>query len=198
MKKNRVFLLSVLSIFALITVVVGVSYAMYIFIGTGTKENTISTGSLSVSYPDVDNIKLNTNSIGEANAKELKFSVNATFDTPTTLFYDVALDQVSSSEGILEDKDIKYTLTKIKYEEEQNVFSEKSYSDQLSQAAENKGVLNHFNANNGYVLDSDSFVTTGTKDYVLKVWIDYNYKLVNENSIGEYSFKIKAVATQQQ
>ena len=73
MKKNRVFLLSVLSIFALITVVVGVSYAMYIFIGTGTKENTISTGSLSVSYPDIDNIKLNTNNIGEANAKELNF-----------------------------------------------------------------------------------------------------------------------------
>ena len=110
----------------------------------------------------------------------------------------MALDQISSTEGILEDKDIKYTLTKIKYEEEQNVFSEESYSEKLSQTAENKGVLNHFNANNGYVLDSDSFVTTGTKDYVLKVWIDDNYKLVNENSIGEYSFKIKAVATQQQ
>ena len=188
------FLVAVLSFFALIVVVAGVSYGVYTFIGTGTKENSISTGSLSISYSDSESVKLITTKIGKSNAKEIRFTVNAVFDTPTTLYYDIVLDHVLDTEGILEDKNIRYSLTKITNTSEiEKVYEERVEDLSILEAINNNGI-----AHNKYAIDSDSFITSGKYDYVLKVWIDDNYKLPINDSIGEYSFKIRSIATLEQ
>lgn len=48
MENKKTLILSIIGILVLVIAVVGVSFAMYTFSGTGTKKNTITTGSISV------------------------------------------------------------------------------------------------------------------------------------------------------
>ena len=45
-----------LFVLGLILLVVGISYAMYTFTGTGTKENVITTGQITVEFAEQNNI----------------------------------------------------------------------------------------------------------------------------------------------
>ena len=45
-----------LFVVGLILLVVGISYAMYTFTGTGTKENVITTGQITVEFAEQNNI----------------------------------------------------------------------------------------------------------------------------------------------
>ena len=53
---KKTLILSIVGILVLVIAVVGVSFAMYSFTGTGTKENVITTGTVSMSF-DPDNRK---------------------------------------------------------------------------------------------------------------------------------------------
>ena len=47
-ENKKTLLFSVLGVILLLVVVIGVSYAMYTFSANGSKENVISTGTVSV------------------------------------------------------------------------------------------------------------------------------------------------------
>ena len=49
MENNKTMILSILGVLVLVIAVVGVSFAMYSFSAQGTKENVITTGSVSLS-----------------------------------------------------------------------------------------------------------------------------------------------------
>ena len=52
MNNKKTLILSIVGVLVLVIVVVGISYAMFSFVGDGTKENVITTGSISVNYAD--------------------------------------------------------------------------------------------------------------------------------------------------
>ena len=51
---SKQILLSVLGVAILVVAVVGVSFAAFTFTGTGTKENRITTGTISMTYSEAD------------------------------------------------------------------------------------------------------------------------------------------------
>lgn len=121
MDNKKTLMLSVIGVLVLIVVVVGVSYAMYSFTGTGTKENVISTGSISVvvdptedpvthqALTDQTQIKLTnqyamTDGTGsaitpvEGESALLKFYVAATLNGNTTIKYEIGITKNACSE----------------------------------------------------------------------------------------------------
>lgn len=121
MDNKKTLMLSVIGVLVLIVVVVGVSYAMYSFTGTGTKENVITTGSISVvvdptedpvthqALTDQTQIKLTnqyamTDGTGsaitpvEGQSALLKFYVAATLNGNTTIKYEVGITKNACSE----------------------------------------------------------------------------------------------------
>lgn len=121
MDNKKTLMLSVIGVLVLIVVVVGVSYAMYSFTGTGTKENVITTGSISVvvdpttdpvtgkELNDQTQIKL-TNQYAMTDGKGsaitpateesalLKFYVAATLSGNTTINYEVGITKNACTE----------------------------------------------------------------------------------------------------
>lgn len=121
MDNKKTLMLSVIGVLVLIVVVVGVSYAMYSFTGTGTKENVITTGSISVvvdptedpvtggALSDQTQIKLTnqyamTDGTGsaitpvEGESALLKFYVAATLNGNTTIKYEIGITKNACSE----------------------------------------------------------------------------------------------------
>lgn len=121
MDNKKTLMLSVIGVLVLIVVVVGVSYAMYSFTGTGTKENVITTGSISVvvdptedpvtheALTDQTQIKLTnqyamTDGTGsaitpvEGESALLKFYVAATLNGNTTIKYEIGITKNACSE----------------------------------------------------------------------------------------------------
>lgn len=121
MDNKKTLMLSVIGVLVLIVVVVGVSYAMYSFTGTGTKENVITTGSISVvvdptedpttheALTDQTQIKLTnqyamTDGTGsaitpvEGESALLKFYVAATLSGNTTINYEVGITKNACTE----------------------------------------------------------------------------------------------------
>ena len=53
---SRNILLSIIGIAILFVAVIGISYAIFMFTGKGMKKNTISTGNISMTYTESDNV----------------------------------------------------------------------------------------------------------------------------------------------
>lgn len=62
MNNKKTLILSIVGVLVLVIAVVGISFAMYNFAGTGTTENVITTGKITVNYPDAsENAEKNIN-----------------------------------------------------------------------------------------------------------------------------------------
>ena len=202
MKKNY-YILTIISFVLLFVMVMGVSYAAYKFSATGTKENVISTGTISMSYSQNSFIdlkhtypKTDIYAIGTKEDKSsMEFSVSMeTSGTTTTINYVLALTEIQ------EGATLKSSKVKIYLEKEGKV-------------------VNNFELNKGKTIDSfknkyvegliDSYaiyqdiLTTSNKThhYILTSWIDESYILPIKNETNNikqtneetYKFKVKVV-----
>ena len=218
---KKTLVLSIIGVLVLVLVVVGVSYAMYSFTGTGTKENVITTGSISVTIDPtqgetVNGVKIDKQTItltnqypmtdaeGLKSAEVLRFYVSATLSGTTTINYEVGMAKDAST---LEDSEVKVNLTKkVGTGSASYVKGTATTGVLVSSFSADKGTLSNTTVTN-YLLDKGSFTTSGIVTYEMKMWVDENYDLpTNNTSAGDvhsnqttsesYSFKIKAYATQ--
>ena len=200
MKKQNIIM--GISFVLLFVMVMGVSYAAYKFSATGTKENVISTGTISMSYKqnsfiDLKNTypKTDIYAIGTKEDKSsMEFSVSMETSGTTTINYVLALTEIQEGETLKSDK-VKIYLEK-----------------------EGK-VVNNFETNKGKTIDSfknkyveglidnyaiyQDILTTSkeTHNYTLTAWIDESYDLpiknetttTKETNKETYKFKVKVV-----
>ena len=200
MKKQNIIM--GISFILLIFMVIGVSYAAYKFSAAGTKENVISTGTISMSYSQNSFIdlkhtypKTDTYAIATKEDKSsMEFSVSMETSGTTTINYVLALTEIQEGETLKSDK-VKIYLEK-----------------------EGK-VVNNFETNKGKTIDSfknkyvegliDSYaiyqdiLTTSNKThhYILTAWIDESYilpiknetKTTKQTNEETYKFKVKVV-----
>lgn len=138
MKDNnsKQIILSVLGIAILIVAVVGISYAIFTTTLAGTKENTLTTGTISMTYNEATNGILITNAMPmtDTDGKALTgtnnvfdFTVNATIAGVTTVTYEVAAQKVAVAENGLADTDVKLYLEKKSGETYSSVFAPANY-----------------------------------------------------------------------
>lgn len=117
MEKGKI-ILSILGIAFLVAIVFGSTYAIFTFSKAGTKENKITTGTVSMTYTEgTTGITLtNATPTTDANGKNLSgtnnvfdFTVSATITGTTTINYDVYAEKTSGS--TLDEKYVKIYLT---------------------------------------------------------------------------------------
>ena len=104
---KKTLILSIIGILVLIIAVVGVSFAMFTFTGTGTKENILKTGTITISFDDAteDNKIEITNQYPESDTtgmadtnNETTFTVKGDWGTsPLTVNYEVGLSDITTT-----------------------------------------------------------------------------------------------------
>src|SRR5574344_1352009 len=183
MDKKKTLILSILGVIVLVIAVVGISYAMYAFTGTGSKENLITTGSVSVDVPSETNtITLDSNysatdAIGTSSDETLEFSVKSNLEGTATINYNVGFDVTESTVvGGLKAKDVKFNLKKgdnyILGTATTGVTLASRYAEAGSILdAGSQPVIAH------YLVDSGTLAGNQTFNYVVKAWISEDYNL---------------------
>ena len=186
----------------LFVMVIGVSYAAYKFSAAGTKENVISTGTISMSYSQNSFIDLKN-----TYPKTDTYAI-ATKEDKSSMEFSVSMETSGT-------KQINYALAITNIEEGTTL-----KSDKVKIYLEKEGkVVNNFETNKGKTIDSfknkyiegliDSYaiyqdiLTTSNKThhYTLTAWIDESYILPikNETTTSKqtneetYKFKVKVV-----
>ena len=186
----------------LFVMVIGVSYAAYKFSAAGTKENVISTGTISMSYSQNSFIDLK-----HTYPKTDTYAI-ATKEDKSSMEFSVSMETSGT-------KQINYALAITNIEEGTTL-----KSDKVKIYLEKEGkVVNNFETNKGKTIDSfknkyiegliDSYaiyqdiLTTSNKThhYILTSWIDESYILPIKNETNNtkqtneetYKFKVKVV-----
>ena len=200
MKKQNIIM--GISFILLIFMVIGVSYAAYKFSAAGTKENVISTGTISMSYSQNSFIDLKN-----TYPKTDTYAI-ATKEDKSSMEFSVSMETSGT-------KQINYALAITNIEEGTTL-----KSDKVKIYLEKEGkVVNNFETNKGKTIDSfknkyiegliDSYaiyqdiLTTSNKThhYTLTSWIDESYILPIKNETTTtkqtneetYKFKVKVV-----
>lgn len=169
-KNKKTLILSILAVLVLIIAVVGVSYAMYTFAATGTKENYIQTGSISLNYQNeatctVSNAYPKTMEVGLANPDcTMSFDVVASLAGTTTINYELGLTYDGAV--TLPTNAIRFTLQKGETYILGSAAAGVLMSDYTAAGAI-AGLTNRIQA--------DSFTASGTHSYVLKAWVDGDF-----------------------
>jgi len=186
----------------LFVMVIGVSYAAYKFSAAGTKENVISTGTISMSYSQNSFIDLKN-----TYPKTDTYAI-ATKEDKSSMEFSVSMETSGT-------KQINYALAITNIEEGTTL-----KSDKVKIYLEKEGkVVNNFELNKGKTIDSfknkyiegliDSYaiyqdiltISNKTHHYVLTSWIDESYILPIKNETTTtkqtneetYKFKVKVV-----
>lgn len=118
---SKQILLSILGIALLIIAIVGISYAVFTTTLKGSKENVITTGTISMSYVESTNgISLSNampindtegkNLIGEDNVFD--FTVSSIIRGKTTVNYEIVAEKVAVDAAMVSDNDVRLYLQK--------------------------------------------------------------------------------------
>ncbi len=186
----------------LFVMVIGVSYAAYKFSAAGTKENVISTGTISMSYSQNSFIdlkhtypKTDTYAIATKEDKSsMEFSVS--METSGTKQINYALAITNIEEGTT----LKSSKVKIYLEKEGKVVNNfETNKGQTIESFKNRYIEGLIDS---YAIYQDILTTSNkTHHYVLTSWIDESYILPikNETTTSKqtneetYKFKVKVV-----
>ncbi len=201
MENKKTLILSIIGVLVLIIAVVGVSFAMYSFSATGTRENVIQTGSVTLdfngegscsvegndTYQECEaaggvwtgpNVISLTNEYPKTDDKGLEndavtFTVGAEYEGDMTIDY--ALQFVDIEEqGTLTDDMIKLQIMKNDGTVSYPMGSATSGASMNTVAA----TTNTLTGADGYVFDTGYFTTKGTVTYTIRAWVSDQYNLV--------------------
>ena len=186
----------------LFVMVIGVSYAAYKFSAAGTKENVISTGTISMSYSqnsfiDLKNTYPKTDTYAIATKEDkssMEFSVSMETSGTKQINYALAITNIEEAATLKSDK------VKIYLEKEGKVVNNfETNKGQTIESFKNKYVEGLIDS---YAIYQDILTTSNkTHHYTLTSWIDESYILpiknetttTKETNEETYKFKVKVV-----
>ena len=191
-EKMKNILTIVTSIFLLI-VVIGVSYAAFTYSGLGKRKNTITTGAISMSYTESTNtISMNnalptTDTTGKTrknSGEYFDFTVKSSIAGNTDINYEIAAKEETGN--TFSGSNIKYYLTSLDSNgKETEVMAPRTYYEESSG-----------NVYTGRPADMMSLYVGNlnqqgetTINYRLRIWVDENYNLQNDN--GGLTYKVR-------
>ena len=190
-------LLSVLGVAILVVAVVGISFAAFSYSKTGDVSNTITTGTITMTYTEPTNginltdalpITDDAGKILKGDGKTFDFTVGATVAGTTTINY--VITAVKDAASDLPDTGVKVYLTTTSGENETAVLGPKLVS-QLDKTVDG----NDAGAPAGqYVLKTGTYTATGTDNYRLRMWVDSNYgQHTDGNNTNEFAAQHKYI-----
>ncbi len=175
---SKQVLLSVFGVAILVIAVFGVSFAAFNYSKTGTKVNTITTGTITMSYTEPDNgINLaNAMPMSDSQGKVLTgdnnvfdFTVTTTIVGTATVNYTITATKEGDS--TIPDTGVKVYLTNMDADADSQILAptlvsnlSKTGSSELSGAPANQ-----------YILKSDSTTSSVNHKYRLRMWVADTY-----------------------
>ena len=195
---SKQVLLSVLGVAILVVAVIGVSFAAFSYSKTGAKVNTITTGVINMNYTESSNIIKLTNAlpISDATGKALSdaneyfdFSVGATItgSGTTTINYTItAKPDTTSGANTLPETAIKVYLTDMDASDKQ-ILAPTVLSSLSKTSSDNSGA-----PDGEYILKADTFTSTLTRNYRLRMWVADTYAGAGGNAgITSLTYKLR-------
>ena len=203
---SKQILLSVLGVAILVVAVVGISFAAFTYSRAGEKENTITTGTITMNYSeDTNGIKLEnalpmTDTAGKVLADEnqyFDFTVTSTMSGTATINY--AVTAVKTDDSTLPDTGVKVYLTK--RSDNTSSMTENAVSSYPAKVSDLAKVDATVKANTGaiegeYLLDQGTFTTTNESTaktqsvyYRLRMWVAEDYSETNGDVSGQITQK---------
>ncbi len=174
---SKQVLLSVLGVAILVVAVVGVSFAAFTYSKTGEKVNTITTGTITMSYSETTNgINLTnalpmTDGVGKAlkdTNQYFDFTVNATISGNTTINY--AVTATKESDSTIPDTGVKVYLTDMDGDADTEIVPPTKVSELDVTASDVSGA-----PDDQFLLTSDTFSASNSHDYRLRMWVADDY-----------------------
>lgn len=175
---SKQILLSVLGVAILVVAVVGISFAAFSYSKAGDVSNTITTGTITMTYTEPKNgISLTdalpiTDEAGKAlkgDGKTFDFTVGATIAGDTNINY--VISAVKDAASDLPDEGVKVYLTSPSGETETAVLGPKLVSQLDKTVAGNAAGA----PADQYILKTGNYTATATDNYRLRMWVDANY-----------------------
>ena len=191
--KNRKNYLILILVTVLLIMVIGISYAVFVYSGIGQKANTITTGAISMTYTESTNSIALSNALPttDATGKKRKntgeyfdFTVKSSIRGNTDINYEIAAKEESGN--TFSGKNIKYYLTKVNSDgTETEVMAPRTYYEESSgnvYTGRPSDMMSLFVGNLNQQGDT-------TINYRLRLWVDENYNPQNDN--GGLTYKVK-------
>jgi len=193
MKDKKKFLLSIGLVLILVLMIVGISYAAFKFTGTGKKENTITTGAITMKYTESTNtISMNnalptTDATGKVRLTEgeyFDFTLEGTIKGSESINWEIAAEDVTTATKKIDGKYIKLYLTSIdENNNETEVMKPTVYTTEKAENTYTGRPTNMMSLAKGTT--STSFSTK----YRLRMYVDESYNPQGDG--GNLAFSIK-------
>ena len=160
----------------LIIALIGVSYAAFSYSGLGTKVNTITTGSITMSYEETDNtISLNgalpttdkTGMVRLNDGEYFDFNISSSITGNVNINYEISAKEVG--EGTIDGKYIKLYLTELVGGKEEALMLPEVYNEETSSNTYTGRPANEMS------LYTSSMNSSEEHQYRLRMYVDESY-----------------------
>ena len=192
MIKTRKELVIIGLMLLLIIAIVGVSYAAFSYSKLGTKVNTITTGSITMSYEESDNtISLNgalptTDETGKVRLTEgeyFDFKVSSSITGNVNINYEISAKDVTTSDRKIDGSNIKLYLTEIIDGEEKELMTPEVYNEESTENTYTGRPANEMS------LYTSSMNSSEEHNYRLRMYVTEEYNPQGDG--GNLSFSVK-------
>ena len=194
MTKTRKEILIIGLMLLLVIALIGVSYAAYTYTGLGTKVNTITTGSITMTYTESSNtISLNgaLPTTDETGMKRLNpgeyfdFTVSSKISGDVNINYEITAKDVTTSERKIDGSNIKLYLTRLTSDgTEEQVMSPETYNEETN--------ANNFTGRPAgeMSLYTSSMSSSESNTYRLRMYVDEDYNPQGDGGGLQFSVQV--------
>ena len=180
-------------ILLMIIALIGVSYAAFRFTGEGTKVNSITTGSITMTYEETDNtISLNgalptTDKTGKTRLNQgeyFDFTVSSNISGDVNINYEISAKDVTTSDRKIDGSNIKLYLTRLTDDgTEEELMTPEVYNEESN--------ANNFTGrpSGEMSLYTSSMNSSESNNYRLRMWVDEDYNPQGDG--GNLTFSVQ-------
>ena len=191
-KKEKVIIVALILI--MIISIIGVSYAAFNYSKIGTKVNSITTGSITMTYTESDNV-INidkalptTDETGKVRLKEgeyFDFTISSEIVGDININYEISAKDVTVGSRKIDGSNIKLYLTRIKEDgTEEELMTPETYNEEKSANSYTGRPSNEMS------LYTSSMSSSESNKYRLRMWVDEAYNPQDDGGNLEFSVKI--------
>ena len=193
MNNKKQLLLSIGLVLVLVLMIVGISYAAFQFVGPGSKENSITTGSITMKYTESTNVINMTGALPTTDAtgkvrltegEYFDFTLEGTIQGTENINWEIAAEDVTTSSKKIDGNYIKLYLTSLDdNNNETEVMEPTIYTTESSEntyTGRPTGMMS---------LAKGSTSTSFSTKYRLRMYVDEGYNPQDDG--GDLSFSVK-------
>ena len=183
--KEKVVIVSLIVLFLVLTV--GISYAAFSYSGLGTKVNTITTGAISMTYEETENVISidkalpTTDKTGKTLEDYFEFTVSGNITGDTNINYEISAKEQEGN--TFDGNNVKLYLTRVTDNGEEEVMSPKIYNEESN--------ANNFTGRpaNEMSLYTSSMNASESNTYRLRMYVTEEYNPQGDG--GNLTFSVK-------